>query len=317
VKSLVARAAILALAVGFGVGRVRADTVTFQFTGTVTGVDPAGIEAIGGTDVVAVGDKVTGTATYDLDSPGTAGGTVMFYGSPVPPGNMTYSVGGFSFTTGPGTEGFGVVVGNATPSNLQGGDSVDAFVVGSGDVQVVGGDPSPAIIQSVLRLEDTTQSVFNDTSLPASLNLSAFDLGNLEVFEIEGMVAFRVFQASIDTIAGLPIVNDLVTLGPVTTSFNPAVIPGFAPAGTFHIEASFTNTSSTPIQHPIIRVTELSGGNTLINGLAGGSGFVLIPDAGPDGMLSPNESFTADFLIGLQFRKPFIFEVDLVGSPSP
>jgi hypothetical protein len=118
--------------------------------------------------------------------------------------------------------------------------------------------------------------------------------------------------------AGVPIiVNDLVVLSSLVTSFNPSAVPG-GPAGTFTITATFTNTSATPILHPFLAVVELSGGNLLLNadGGPGGVGATLIPDVSADGVLSPGESSTLDCVIGLQTRQRFTFFVDLLGVPS-
>jgi hypothetical protein len=110
------------------------------------------------------------------------------------------------------------------------------------------------------------------------------------------------------------LVNLLVTLNSVTTSFDPTPVP-FGPAGTFSIEADFTGTSSTPIIAPFFRVAQLSDGNLLLNadGGPGGVGAILTPDVGADGVLSPGESFTTKFDIGLQKKVPFTFLVDLFG----
>ncbi len=111
-----------------------------------------------------------------------------------------------------------------------------------------------------------------------------------------------------------PVVNDLVTLAPLMTSYDPIPVAG-GPAGRFKIRARFTNRSSTSIQLPAFRVTELSGGNLLLNadGGASGLGAKLTPDVGADRILAPGESFTARFVVGLQHRSQFTFFVDLHG----
>src|SRR5262249_4207312 len=60
-------------------------------------------------------------------------------------------------------------------------------------------------------------------------------------------------------------------------------------------------------------------GNLLLNadGGPGGVGAHLTPDVGSDGILSPAESFTTNFVIGLQLRQSFTFFVDLFGLPEP
>ena len=119
-------------------------------------------------------------------------------------------------------------------------------------------------------------------------------------------------------LTGRVVVNDLVTLSSLATSFDPTPVDG-APAGTFTITATFTNTSSTVIHDPIFLVTQLSGGNQLLNadGGPGGVGALLTPNVGADGILSPDESFTTAFGIGLQVHAFFTFFVDLLGVPEP
>jgi hypothetical protein len=111
-------------------------------------------------------------------------------------------------------------------------------------------------------------------------------------------------------------VNNLVTLDPdLDTSFSPTPVPD-APAGTFTIGATFTNTSGTPLRFPFFTVTELSGGNLLLNADEGhrGVGATVTPNVG-DQVLSPGETVNVDFVIGLQTSRPFTFFVDLFGEP--
>src|SRR4030095_15182148 len=61
-----------------------------------------------------------------------------------------------------------------------------------------------------------------------------------------------------------PIVNDFVTLdSALDTALDPTPKPE-APAGTFTITATFTNTSATSLRVPFFTVTELSGGNLVL-----------------------------------------------------
>ena len=77
------------------------------------------------------------------------------------------------------------------------------------------------------------------------------------------------------------VLDDLITLGDVATETR---------GDEFHITATFTNTSDTAIGNPFFEVTELTGGNVLVNADAGpgGPGATLSPDVG-DGILSPGE----------------------------
>jgi hypothetical protein len=118
----------------------------------------------------------------------------------------------------------------------------------------------------------------------------------------------------------LSVINDLVSLDDVKVSLDPAPVPG-GPAGTFTITAVFANTSSTPIENPFFQVTELTGGNLLLNadGGARGIGATLTPDVGDDGVLEVGEEMTVEFDIGLQTKTRFSFTVDLLvqgGIPS-
>jgi len=114
-----------------------------------------------------------------------------------------------------------------------------------------------------------------------------------------------------------PVVNDSISMSSPVTSFDPSPLPD-APAGTFVISATFTNISTTVIAYPFLRVTELSGGNVLLNadGGAAGVGARLTVDVGHDGVLSPGDSFTTEFVVGLQAREPFTFDVNVLGVPE-
>jgi len=114
------------------------------------------------------------------------------------------------------------------------------------------------------------------------------------------------------------VVNGLTHLNSIHTSFNGTPVPG-GPAGTYTIVANFTNASSTPIDTPQFDVTQLSNGNLLLDADVppGTVGSRLTADVGSDGFLSPGESFTANFVIGLQQRKAFTFFVDLLGVSEP
>jgi probable HAF family extracellular repeat protein len=115
-----------------------------------------------------------------------------------------------------------------------------------------------------------------------------------------------------------PVVNDLVNLAQITSSFYPTPVPG-GPAGTYTIRATFKNVSASPIDGPVFKVKQLSGENLLLNadGGPGGVGALLVPDVGSDANLSPNESLTATFVIGLHARRSFTFLVDILGMPEP
>ena len=194
-----------ALIVGWSVNQAGADTVMFRFTGTVTVIDPTYMGEIGG--LVKVGDTLTGMMAYDPNRTGTSlTGEVeiaTLYLSPVPPGKMSYSVGGLTVTTTTSpqsNEGFHLLVGNGSLSDNAGEVSVDTFIVGSGAVRL----STTTVLHNVFRLEDTTQSVFSNTRVPTSLNLDDFDWRSFEVYKEP---AGRIFETSIDTITPIDIVN--------------------------------------------------------------------------------------------------------------
>jgi hypothetical protein len=114
------------------------------------------------------------------------------------------------------------------------------------------------------------------------------------------------------------VVNDLVRLDRLET-FRDLTPVTEGPAGTFTIEARLTNTSSQAIHDLFFQVAKLSGTNRLLNadGAPGGVGATLTPDVGADGVLSPGESVTVTFVIGLQTRRRFSFFVDVLGVPGP
>jgi hypothetical protein len=84
------------------------------------------------------------------------------------------------------------------------------------------------------------------------------------------------------------------------------------------ITATFTNTSATAVRNPFFEVTELTGGNILLNADEGrgGIGATLSPDVG-DGVLSPGESLTVTFWIRLRTNDPFQFFVAFHGDQIP
>jgi hypothetical protein len=106
---------------------------------------------------------------------------------------LSYSVGGLTVTTEPGTEFFVVVVGDEAPSNVL-STPVDTFVVGADS-------SAPIALESVFRLEDTTGLIFSDTELPAKLRTKAFDVRQFEVHRInpDGSASL-MFVTSMDRI---------------------------------------------------------------------------------------------------------------------
>jgi hypothetical protein len=109
--------------------------------------------------------------------------------------------------------------------------------------------------------------------------------------------------------AAYVVLDDLISLGDVTTE---------AVGEELHIAATFTNSSDSAIGNPFFEVAELSGGNLLVNadGGPGGTGATLSPDVG-DGILSPGESTTVTFVVGLATHETFSFFVSVRGDAGP
>ena len=100
-----------------------------------------------------------------------------------------------------------------------------------------------------------------------------------------------------------------------TVDFDATPVVG-GPAGTFTIRATFTNTSNAPLRFPFFGVSDLSGGNLVLNadGAPGGIGATVTPDVAGD-VLAPGASMTGEFVIGLQEQERFTFFVDVFGEP--
>jgi hypothetical protein len=116
------------------------------------------------------------------------------------------------------------------------------------------------------------------------------------------------------------VVNNLVTFGPIASTFTFTPNPTGCPAGfvgTFSFEARLTNTSDSSLTDLVVAVTTLTKGNLLQNADGGpeDTGAQLtVPheDDLSDGILSPDEFVDVPFQICLQRRRPFLFEVDVL-----
>lgn len=89
--------------------------------------------------------------------------------------------------------------------------------------------------------------------------------------------------------------------------------------GLFTIEATFKNVGDQPISDLSFAVGELSNGNTLLNSTNGelgvGASFPIPgSDLGSDQTLTPGESFTTTFEIGINKLRPFTLLVNAFGK---
>jgi hypothetical protein len=197
---------------------------------------------------------------------------------------------------------------------LNGGTLTLARTLVSGNTAL----PGPEIDNSGTVLADNHNLFGVDGNAPACLDATGNPLptdqrGQPRLVDGDGDGSAA---CDIGAVEFFPLVNDFVTLDPaLDTAFDPMPVPD-GPAGTFTITATFTNTSDTRLRFPFFVVTELSGDNLLLNAAEGaqGVGATVIPEVG-DRVLSPGETVTVDFVIGLQARERFTFFVDLFGEP--
>jgi hypothetical protein len=108
----------------------------------------------------------------------------------------------------------------------------------------------------------------------------------------------------------VPILNHVISMSGLTTTC--------CARSELTITATFTNTSAGTIRDVFFEVIQLTGGHLLLNadGGPGGVGATLTP-ALWDGTLGPGEAVTVAFVIGLQSRIPFGFQVNVRGEPEP
>lgn len=93
-----------------------------------------------------------------------------------------------------------------------------------------------------------------------------------------------------------------------------------APAGVYRLETTFANVTEITLEDISFNVTNLAGGNLVLNADGGPGGLgatisILSAQLGGDGKLSPNESFSAVFEIGLKSKDTSDFTVAAEGVP--
>jgi hypothetical protein len=117
------------------------------------------------------------------------------------------------------------------------------------------------------------------------------------------------------------VVNDFVIFEPLPSTFTLNPDPTGCPAdfvGVFRFAARLTNISARAPSDLMVTATTLSHGNLLqdADSSPGGIGARLIVPHADDfsyGVLSPAEWVDVPFVIWLQERTPFMFEVDVLG----
>ncbi|HEU4322964.1 MAG TPA: hypothetical protein VFS21_07410 [Roseiflexaceae bacterium] len=123
----------------------------------------------------------------------------------------------------------------------------------------------------------------------------------------------------VDDILQNPSVNHRLKLTGAAGSYNVTPQPN-APAGVYTLRATFTNVTEISLEQLSFTVADLGVGNKLLDAAGGpaGVGAQLVVPAealGTDGVLSPNESFTLSFRVGLAQAGTSGLTVDALGAP--
>ncbi len=118
------------------------------------------------------------------------------------------------------------------------------------------------------------------------------------------------------TLPEIALMNGALELIGLQTSYNPS--DDRAPAGVFRIIAAWRNISSASFFDMHAQVVILTGNNLLLNaddGPGGVGAIASVPDAalGADGLLTPGETFTQTYEIGLAARGRFSFFINVFG----
>ena len=123
----------------------------------------------------------------------------------------------------------------------------------------------------------------------------------------------------VDDVLQNPSVNHRLKLVSSTGSYDPTPQAN-APAGVYHVEATFTNVTEVVLNDIYFTVANLAAGNVVLNadgGPAGVGAEILVPAAalGGNGYLDANESFTIGFDVGLASAGSSGLTVDANGEP--
>ena len=117
------------------------------------------------------------------------------------------------------------------------------------------------------------------------------------------------------------IINSSLDLTALSGTFDSISDPPNATGGTFTVTATFTNISADSFTGVFSETTTLGGPGcacVILNRTGGpaGVGSTLSADLGPDSLLTPGESFTLVYDVGLTTPSPFDFFVDILGELS-
>jgi hypothetical protein len=180
---------LVAAALALFTGAAEAETVTFQFKGTITYGSPM---------AVPVGTQITGTFSYDTKtSPAVTYKGYASYQIPAP-NIMSASVGSHKVVT----ENLSVSVWNHFKGNVE--DMVD---VTGGPVVLDGTTFSNSAFGFRLASGPHQNNVLNSTDLPQSFDVSKFDAGSSLTYgflQSDGGQTGTLLQFTVDSIAVIP-----------------------------------------------------------------------------------------------------------------
>ncbi|MFZ1756487.1 MAG: hypothetical protein WBO46_27615 [Caldilineaceae bacterium] len=159
---------------------------------------------------------------------------------------------------------------------------------------------------------DGDEEVYTQTiDVPAGSTSAFVDFGAWD-----GLLAPSYY---IDDILQNPSVNHRIKLESSTGSYDPTPQAN-APAGVYHIQATFANVTEIVLNDVYFTVANLGAGNLVLNAEGGPAGVgaeILVPATalGDNGLLDANESFTIGFDVGLAAADASDFTVDANGEP--
>ncbi len=305
---------------------VRNSSITFNASDPLHG--GAGINNIQGSAAIvdsSVAKNVAGQLAFDGGGVANFGGQVSIINSTIRENDGGHVGGGITNQNGTLLLQNTIVAGNRAVGPLAA--SPDCFGTITSLGNNLAGDPSGCSVN--LQPTDLTgdpglgslvgtdeDAVPGRTYYPVLAESPVIDKGNPDACpQTDQLGNLRVGICDIGAIEFYPLINSLVSVGNITTAFDPTPLSN-APAGTFYITAEFVNASAESIFHHFAEVTEITGGDLLLNadGGAGGVGAQLTPAQDADSSLAPGASETVQFVIGLQAPDPFTFLINMRGD---
>lgn len=184
-----------------GPGKARADLITFEFTGTVDGVDAPLVGPF------AIGDTLSGSYTFDSTVAARAGSTSTFATFDALT-NVNFSIAAFGGSSASSSE---IQVDNDPPA-----PDVDRYgLVSRASEGLSGATPAGFTLDTFLfRLDDSTNTVFSDALiLPTSLSLGDFTSTRFFVFYRDTDDNLAIVTGTITSLRAVPEPASLALLG--------------------------------------------------------------------------------------------------------